>query len=148
MVDDLTIREMTEEDRADWLACYAQLFPDGTQSGMNREIDRILAAENRVAYCAEKGHRLLGFAEYSIRDFANGCISQPVPFLEGIWVAEEARRSGVAKALVAHVERVARTQGYNELGSDVDFANDKGLALHHALGFEETERVVYFRKAL
>ena len=38
--------------------------------------------------------------------------------------------------------------GCAELASDVLIENAQGLALHGALGFHETERVVYFLKAL
>jgi aminoglycoside 6'-N-acetyltransferase I len=35
-----------------------------------------------------------------------------------------------------------------ELASDADIANAVSHATHRALGFQETERVVYFRKVL
>lgn len=115
---------------------------------MNAEIDRILRAPLRAGYCAVLDGGVVGFAEYNVRDFANGCVSQPVPFLEGIWVRPELRGQGVAKALMAHLEAIARSQGYHEFGSDVEMHNDISLRMHRALGFEETERVVYFRKEI
>ena len=39
---------------------------------------------------------LVGFAEVSIRAYANGCTSTPVPVLEGIFVEERSRRMGIA----------------------------------------------------
>ncbi len=148
MIERLTIREMTEDDREVWLEMYQALFPGQSRTGMNVEINRILASQLRAGYCAVLDGKILGFAEYNQREFANGCVSQPVPFLEGIWVQPEHRREGIAKALLAHLEGVARSQGFHEFGSDVLIDNLSSIEMHESLGFEETERVVYFRKEI
>lgn len=91
----------------------------------------------------------LGFAEVSLRsDYVNGTYSSPVAFLEGIYVAPEARRYGVARSLLAEVDRWARAAGCQELASDALLENQTSHAMHLALGFSETERVVYYRKPL
>lgn len=91
----------------------------------------------------------LGFAEAGLRhDYVNGCETSPVAFLEGIYVVPSARRSGVARHLIEHVEIWARAKGCTEFASDALLDNFDSQAMHGALGFEETERVVYFRKAL
>ncbi len=146
MTERLRIRQMTERDRAVWMEMYGALFPGASQTGMSVEIDRILNSSVRAGFCAEHEGRIVGFAEYNIREFANGCNSQPVPFLEGIWVRPDVRQEGVAAALMAHLENVARAQGFLEFGSDVLIDNDISIRMHKRLGFEETERVVYFRK--
>jgi aminoglycoside 6'-N-acetyltransferase I len=46
------------------------------------------------------------------------------------------------------VENWAREGGFTELGSDCGLENLPSQDFHRALGFEETERVVYFRKEL
>ncbi len=72
----------------------------------------------------------------------------PVAFVEGIYVVEAARGQGVARALVGAVEAWAGARGLSELASDALLDNTDSHAMHQALGFAETERVVYFRKAL
>lgn len=139
---------MAAPDRDRWAAMYAFLFPEASAADCLAEIDRILAAPDRFGFIAEDDGADLGFAELSIRPFANGCLSQPVPFLEGIWCAPEARRRGVGAALLAHVEAFARARGFTELGSDVEMLNTGGQGFHRATGFEETERVIYMRKSL
>jgi aminoglycoside 6'-N-acetyltransferase I len=89
-----------------------------------------------------------GFATYSLRPFADGCDSRPVPYLEGWWVAPDLRRSGVGRQLVEAVEAWARARGHRELASDAELVNEISLSAHAALGFEETERLVLFRKRL
>jgi aminoglycoside 6'-N-acetyltransferase I len=91
----------------------------------------------------------VGFVEASTRvDYVNGTNSSPVAFLEGLYVEPASRGNGVARALVAAVEGWATAQGLTELASDSPLENVSAHAAHRALGFEETERVVYFRRAL
>ena len=52
------------------------------------------------------------------------------------------------RALIAAVEAWTREQGCTELASDALIDNAASHAAHAACGFEETERVVYFRKPL
>jgi aminoglycoside 6'-N-acetyltransferase I len=40
------------------------------------------------------------------------------------------------------------TQGCSEFASDVFIDDQRSLAAHTGLGFEETERVVYFRRKI
>lgn len=89
-----------------------------------------------------------GFVSFSLRPWAEGCDSTPVPYVEGWWVAPELRQAGVGRALVAAVERWCREEGYDELGSDVELDNAISLRAHAALGFEPTLRVQFFRKRL
>lgn len=97
----------------------------------------------------EPGGRTAGFVEASLRtDYVNGTDSSPVAFLEGIYVAPQYRRQGVGRQLVAAVVSWARERGCSELASDAPLDNVVSHAMHAALGFEETERVVYFRKRL
>ncbi len=58
------------------------------------------------------------------------------------------RRQGVARSLCKAVAAWGRAAGCREFGSDALLDNVEGHAFHIASGFEETERVVYFRKSL
>lgn len=89
-----------------------------------------------------------GFISFSLRPWAEGCESTPVPYVEGWWVAEDLRRTGVGRALMTAVESWCRERGYTELGSDVELANDISHRAHAALGFEPVERVQFYRKRL
>ena len=100
-----------------------------------------------VAYA--DSHQPVGFIEVAVRkDYVNGTDSSPVAFLEGIYVVPEARRMGTARALLATAERWAISRGCREFASDAPLENETSHAMHRALGFKETERVVFFRKLL
>lgn len=95
------------------------------------------------------GDEVIGFAEVSLRtDYVNGCQSSPVAFLEGIYVRPGHRRQGIGRALVAAAGQWGREQGCSELASDALLANEASQRFHGSAGFEETERVVYFRRPL
>lgn len=137
-------------DVNEWAALRHALWPYMTLAQHQAEAQQMWAAGKTAVFLARNAQNdAVGFAEAALRhDYVNGCDTSPVAFLEGIYVRPEARRQGIARMLVAEVLRWARTQGCRELASDADVANVISHAMHRALGFEETERVVYFRKRL
>ena len=54
----------------------------------------------------------------------------------------------MAPHLVAYFEAYARAAGHHESASDAAIENAEGIAAHIAVGFEEIERVVCFRRSL
>jgi aminoglycoside 6'-N-acetyltransferase I len=144
------VREMGPADHAVWAGMAHALWPEVDPAQLRAEIDAMAGPGigGRRGWIAEAGDRAVGFAELGLRPYANGCESQPVGFLEAIWVAPDWRGRGVARALLAAVEAAARADGLREIGSDALIDNADSLASHVAWGFEEVERVVCFRKAL
>lgn len=115
------------------------------------EVAALLARpdEEGVILVAERpGGGLCAFAEVGLRPFADGCAGSPVAYLEGLRVDEDARRAGVAAALVRAVEMWARGRGFRELASDCEIGNEPGRAFHEAAGFEEVQRIIAFRRDL
>ena len=91
----------------------------------------------------------VAFADAALRrDYVNGCESSPVVYLEGVYVQPASRRRGLAQALIARVAQWGRELGCRELASDAAIDNLSSQQLHQRLGFAETERVVFFKKAL
>lgn len=134
-----------------WMALRTELWPETGPDDHCREIAAFAnAGAGAIALLAlGTDDHPIGFAEATLRhDYVNGCETSPVAFLEGLYVRPAERRNGVANALIDAVEHWARDQGVIELASDVVIGNDVSLAVHAASGFEETERVVYFRKLL
>ena len=89
-----------------------------------------------------------GFVSLSLRPWAEGCGSEPVPYIEGWWVDADIRRSGVGTALMRAAEEWCRRKGHTELGSDTDVQNEISLRAHRAMGFEPTLRLQFFRRRL
>jgi aminoglycoside 6'-N-acetyltransferase I len=131
------------------MALRCALWPDADREAMAQEAPGMLKRPDLLVLLARNADAVIGFAEAAIRrDYVNGCDTSPVVFLEGIYVKPEHRQHGVARRLVAAVEDWAQKQGLKELASDALLENSPSHAMHKALGFSETERVVYFRKPL
>lgn len=130
------------EHREGWLALRAALW--GEDAGDPADLP-----EGDGNFVALADGRVIGFAEAAVRhDYVNGCDGSPVLFLEGLYVDPAWRRQGVAGALVAAVADWGRALGCAEFASDAELDNLDSHAMHRALGFAETERVVYFRREL
>ena len=131
-----------------WLSLRSRLWPDASEQHL-REMSDALARGHCVRLALTAHGSAVGLVEASKRvDYVNGTSTSPVVFLEGLYVEPTSRRKGVARALVAEVERWALAEGCSELASDSQLENVAAYAAHRALGFEETERVVYFRRAV
>lgn len=148
----ITVAVATPTDAADWAAMRQALWPAGGDTGTHADdIARLLTDPGNTVNLIARDETgdAIGFAEASLRhDYVNGTESSPVAFLEGIHVVPACRRTGVAGQMVQAVEHWARQLGCSELASDTDIANIASQKLHDALGFTETQRVVYFRKRL
>jgi aminoglycoside 6'-N-acetyltransferase I len=133
-----------------WLELRRALWPECSLREHRGEMAALAAARRwRVLLAIDAAGEVLGFAEASLRrDPVNGTTSSPVGFLEGVYVVPAARRRGVARALVQAAEQWSRQAGCREFASDAYLRNRASHAMHYALGFVETERVVYFRKPL
>lgn len=137
--------------REAWASLRAALWPEGSLDEHSADIDAFIAemAQGQACFLAMCDGEAVGFAEAAIRhDYVNGCETSPVAFLEGIYVAPSSRRTGIAGKLLEAVEAWGRLNGCSELGSDAELTNIRSHAFHLGFGFEETERVVFFRKAI
>ena len=145
----MTIREIVESDRADWVRLRDALWP-GSLSDHDAET-RTYFETSRIApivLVAELDSRVVGFLELDYRKYAPGCSSSPVPFVEGWYVEPGLRGRGIGRALVEAAEARARAEGHHEIASDADVGNSGGIAAHRALGYQEVERVACFRRSL
>ena len=128
------------------------LWPEGPESEHRVEVDRFFAGELdnplEVLIADDSRGTVLGFAELSIRAYAEECLTDRVAYLEGWYVVPEARRRGVGRALVQAAEAWGRGQGCTEFASDALIDNEVSAKAHRALGFTETVQIRCFRKDL
>ena len=144
------VRPARPEDASALARLRSALWPEGADSH-HIEIAEYFAGRLpfvQAVLVAEHDGGLAGFAELSIRNIAESCTSGRVAYLEGWYVEPRLRRRGIGRALVAAAEEWGRAQGCTEFGSDTQIDNHDSAAAHLALGFEEVERLVCFRKPL
>jgi aminoglycoside 6'-N-acetyltransferase I len=146
----MLIRSYAPADHAEWLRMRRLLYTDLRPADEARDAAEWLARPDVVVLVAVRpdGVGLAGFAELGARDYADGCETSPVAYLEGWYVDADVRRQGVGAALVRAGEAWARARGHRELASDALLDNVTSQRAHAALGFAEVERSVKYRKAL
>ena len=146
----LDIHPVRPEEHGIWLEMRQALWPDAELEELRAELAEILAAPeaNTVFMAASPAGELIGFIEVALRHWAEGCSTHPVGYIEGWFVREPHRRTGVGGKLVAAAEAWTREQGCTEMGSDAEIWNEVSLQAHLALGYQEASRLVTFSKRL
>ena len=145
------IRLIGRGDRAAWCRMRGARWPDADERDLIREADAYfdgVSSVRAVLMAEAPSGEPWGMIELSLRSVAEGCRTTPVPYVEGWYVVPEARRRGVGRSLVAAAEQWARDRGHTEIASDALIDNVVSERAHRALGFEEVERAIHFRKDL
>ncbi len=145
----MMIRRVQPGDFEAWYRLRLSLWPDASQPEDEQDMHEYLTSDTQAAFVAETADgRLIGFLEVNIRDYAEGCTTRHVGYIEGWFVEAEYRRQGIGAALVQAAEEWARSQGCREMASDCLLHNELSLAAHLALGYKETARLIHFAKRL
>ena len=151
----MIIRPANSCDLDSLAALRNALWPGSTAAEHAQELALILSGKPPttlplVIFVAETPEgALAGFLEVGLRSHAEGCDeSRPVGYVEGWYVSDSHRRTGVGAALLRAAEDWARSQGCRELASDTTISNTLSQRVHDSLGFQVAERAVLFRKPL
>ncbi|MDC9594414.1 aminoglycoside 6'-N-acetyltransferase [Xenorhabdus sp. IM139775] len=146
----MLIEELNEDNLPVWIALREQLWPHHAKAAHQADGEEIISSSQLVSFIVrDDAGNELGFADASVRhDYVNGCNSSPVVFLEGIFVSSSYRKCGIAKLLVDEVQSWGRKKGCQELASDTELDNVLSQQVHIGLGFQMTEKVVFFKKEL
>ena len=145
------IERCSSLDQPGWLDLRLALWSDATADEHRGYMAIALAQPERFLQLMiyDEQRQPVGFIEGSLRsDYVNGTESSPVGFVEGVYVVPSWRRKGIARQLFAAIGDWAKARGCRELASDALIDNEASQRAHRALGFRETERVVYFTRVL
>lgn len=148
----IQVRPVSAHDAALWVEMRVDLWPEYSRDWHAGEVSAFLAGSLRmplaVLIAVDETDQPVGFAELSIRTYAEGCETDHVAYLEGWYVRQEYRRQGVGRALIQAAETWARSQGCTEFGSDAVLDNAVSASAHRALGFVETVQLRCFKKPI
>jgi aminoglycoside 6'-N-acetyltransferase I len=146
----VTIHPVEPKDTENWLAMRTALWPDTDEARHREEMATMRSDASRYAVFVGEGPDggLIGFSEVSLREWAEGCLSSPVGYLEGWFVAPQARGRGIGRKLLQAAEEWARSRGCTEMASDTDLGNTASEQAHVRSGFQIAARVIAFRKDL
>ncbi len=141
----ITIRRFTAEDDATWLSKRVALWAEQDHAELAREIVGLAVRDDFAAFGAMTNNgRCVGFVEVGERNYAEGCTSSPVGYVEGLWVDEDVRLQGIARRLMETAADWSRSRGYREMASDTNLDITDSQKMHARLGFTETDRIVTF----
>lgn len=143
----MLIRQINDQDRGDWLRMRRQLWPDLPPDRHRAEMNELFADPARAVFVALRPDGGLGgFLETSQRKYADGCFTSPVGYIEGWYIDPDLRRQSLGEQLIWAAETWAREQGLQEMASDCLINNEISLIAHTALGYQEVERLIHFKK--
>lgn len=146
------VRPVERVDSEAWRRMRQALWPERSAEQHAREIEQFFSGQSQepleVLIAADPTGQPVGLAELSVRVSAEGCRTNRVAYLEGLFVVPAARRQGVGRTLVEAAERWARAQGCSEFASDTHPTNSVSVAVHRAVGFTDAGLVQCYRKDL
>ena len=124
-----------------------KLWEDNSLSEMAHEFEKLIASDTAVCFIQYVDGRAIGFSQCQLRsDYVEGTDSSPVGYLEGIFIEEAYRKRGYARELLKECENWAKKKHCIEFASDCELKNEDSLHFHMAMGFEEANRIICFRK--
>ncbi len=139
--------EATKVDLEPWVQLALLLWPDNSFQEMVETFLGILDSQKKIAFLCRIGQDYVGFINVSIRvDYVEGSDSNPVGFVEGVYVKERYRRQGIAQRPVTRGEEWARSLGCSQMGSDIERHNTASYDFHTRVGFREADRIICFIK--
>lgn len=144
----MVIQPATEKYLMSWLSMREKLWPPQHGDDFIGEISEILNDPQSTAFLAFDNDQPIGFAELSIRNYAEGCDTRNVGYLEGIFVEEGYRQQGVALKLIQQAEAWCISMGCQEMASDAELSNSISIRMHQAAGFTALPPAVPFVKRL
>lgn len=129
----------------DLIALELLLWPDNEYNELYEETKNL----KDYFHGALINNTLVGFIQIALRsEYVNGTSTSPVGFIEGIYIKEDFRKQGIARKLFEFAFTLVKEKGCSEIASDALIDNLDSQNFHEKMGFEETERVVYFSKKL
>ena len=126
-----------------------QMWTDRVLEDLTESFRQLAMNDDAVCFIKSVDDKPIAFAQCQLRrDYVEGTASSPVGYLGGIFVSEGYRKQGFAAELLSACENWAKEKGCREFASDCELDNADSLKFHMALGFEEANRIICFRKDL
>ena len=143
------VRKATYSDSRVLAEMAVQMWDSHTVDELETEFTETLNDKQSVFFIKYVNDVPVGFAQCGLRsDYVEGTESSPVGYLEGIFVKKDYRNNGYAKELLLSCETWAKNIGCTEFASDCELNNIGSLKFHIAMGFDEANRSICFKKRI
>jgi len=143
------VHKATKRDCRVLAELAVQMWDSHTVDELEAEFLETLNDEQSACFIKYIKGLPVGFAQCGVRtDYVEGTESSPVGYLEGIFMKADYRNNGYAKELLSASEMWAKNMGCTEFASDCELGNVGSLKFHIAMGFEEANRIICFKKRI
>lgn len=143
------IKQATGADALTLAKLAIQMWDSHTLSELETDFAEIISSQNAACFIKYVENQPIGFAQCQLRyDYVEGTETSPVGYLEGIFIQQEFRHKGFAKELLQECQQWAKEKECSEFASDCEIDNIDSLKFHLAMGFEEANRIICFRKEI
>ncbi len=143
------VRKATNSDSRVLSEMAIQMWGSHTVEELETEFTETLNDKQSAFFIKYVNNIPVGFAQCGLRtDYVEGTESSPVGYLEGIFVKKGYRNNGYAKELLLTCETWAKNIGCTEFASDCELDNIESLKFHIAMGFDEANRIICFKKRI
>ena len=143
------VRRAAATDKPEWVRMRQLLWPDAPIEMLEYDLDEILADPRQEVFIASRADgKLVAFIEASLREYAEGCETSPVGYIEAWYVDENIRGQKLGREIMSTAENWARENGCTEMASDTWLDNEGSINAHKKMGYREVERLVHFLKKL
>lgn len=132
------IREIKVDDLQTLVTTF--LFPWATkQQTIEKWSQRLEEHEKRIrtVYLLVVEGKIIGYASLLRQSDYPAFRTASIPEINDVWISENFRHKGYGKMLMLHIEDIARTEGYLQIGLGVGLYADYGQAqkLYSKLGY-------------
>ncbi|MBX9922881.1 MAG: GNAT family N-acetyltransferase [Rhabdochlamydiaceae bacterium] len=146
---DIKIRSLREQDIAVLGVLY---FPWSTREETIAKWTGYFNEQqkgSRMACIAEQYGKIVGYGNLLPSSEYPHFKQNGIPEINDVWVYEENRNKGIATALIAYLEQVAKQQGYTTVGIGVGLYRDYGSAqrLYFRLGYQPDGEGITYKHA-
>lgn len=147
----MNIKIASKEDKTEWLRLRLALWPEVSTALHEKEIDAMIFNPERFAafLAYNSSDQMIGFLEVSTHELIDeGCDIKQIGYIEGWYVDPGYRRKGVGAELVSKAEQWVEKQGLKAIAVDTNLENDISQKAYQALGYQEVDRLILYKKAL
>jgi len=145
----MQIVEVTHDSLPDWKRMRQAVYPNVSDAFHDDETRLILAASDATCFLGfSDSGEAVAMLELSLRNHVDGCLGGPVGYIEGIYLKPEMRGAGHGQRLIEFATDWFRSRGCRNMAADAELDNTAAQAFMRRMGFEETYRIVEFKRSL
>ncbi|MDJ0733878.1 MAG: GNAT family N-acetyltransferase [Nostocaceae cyanobacterium] len=127
-----------------------QTLYSGLESDFHeQEMEWIFKSDDKACFIfLSDSDEVMGFLEVSLRNLVDGCLGNPVGYIEGIYLKSQYRGLGYGRQIINYAAQWFLSRDCRDMATDAEIDNLNAQKFYQSVGFQETYRIVEFKKSL